>query len=239
MKNVPYKYTTLALGVASALVFGIAPSANAATVTGITIQDVGRTVSGAYSATLDNRAGLFRFGALTAPNYQGSSAWTGDVGTGTLLGEGAANPSGSFTSGFLFAGFSFVPYTYGNGFNADITDGALTISTLDFGGTYWGGGSPTNFNLALDPATLHINWVIPVANTSDYLVSFQWEHTIDSVDDPSGVYAGLKADWLIEGVAHTAVPVPAAVWLFGSGLVGLFGVGYRKSVTRNGISKVV
>ena len=239
MKKAPYKYSTVALGLVSGLMFGIAPSVNATTVTGITVQDVGSTVAGAYSAVLDNKSGLFRFGALTAPKYFGSSGWTGDVGNGTIIGQGSANLSGSFTSGFSFAGAPFVPYTFGNGFNADITAGALTISTLDFGGTYWGGGVATNFNLALDPATLQTNWVVPIGNSSDYLVSFQWAHTINSVDDPSGAYVGLTAGWLIEGVAHTAVPVPAAVWLFGSGLMALFGAGYRKSVTRRGISKVL
>ncbi len=42
----------------------------------------------------------------------------------------------------------------------------------------------------------------------------------------NGPFAGQHATF--EGVAVSAVPVPAAVWLFGSGLLGLVGVARRK-----------
>lgn len=49
------------------------------------------------------------------------------------------------------------------------------------------------------------------------------------------VYLGLASaqkvltkSWSTKGVALTSVPVPAAAWLFGSGLVGLVGVARRK-----------
>lgn len=48
------------------------------------------------------------------------------------------------------------------------------------------------------------------------------------------VYIGLsksfnfKTGYAANGVALTSVPVPAAVWLFGSGLVGLVGIARRK-----------
>jgi hypothetical protein len=38
----------------------------------------------------------------------------------------------------------------------------------------------------------------------------------------------LTKSWSTKGVALTSIPVPAAVWLFGSGLVGLAGVARRK-----------
>lgn len=50
------------------------------------------------------------------------------------------------------------------------------------------------------------------------------------VDDPSGfggVYYGLHLEGTVSAVP---VPVPAAVWLFGSGLIGLFGFAKRRKI---------
>ena len=41
---------------------------------------------------------------------------------------------------------------------------------------------------------------------------------------------GAKGKYQTTGLAVTSVPVPAAVWLFGSGLVGLAGVVRRRKV---------
>ena len=45
-------------------------------------------------------------------------------------------------------------------------------------------------------------------------------------------YAGLKDNfyyaWAVRSGDVSAVPVPAAAWLFGSGLIGLLGVAKRK-----------
>ena len=107
--------------------------------------------------------------------------------------------------------------------NADI-DGAgnLTFSTLDFGGNYAG---LQNFNLAPDGA-VQVNYVNDNGDGT-YDVNFQWSHYITTADDPSGSYVGFTARWLVDGVA-TVVPVPAAVWLMGSGLVGLGAVARRR-----------
>ncbi len=45
---------------------------------------------------------------------------------------------------------------------------------------------------------------------------------------PSGVDYGSASGIFLEGSGVSAVPVPAAVWLFGSGLLGLVGVARRK-----------
>lgn len=46
-------------------------------------------------------------------------------------------------------------------------------------------------------------------------------------DDVSG-FGGVSYDLFLSGTVGTAVPVPAAVWLFGSGLLGLVGVARRR-----------
>ena len=62
--------------------------------------------------------------------------------------------------------------------------------------------------------------------------SFNFLSTPDMVDTKGPYYGaaqfqstgnGLQSDWV------AAVPVPAAVWLFGSGLLGLIGIARRKS----------
>jgi len=64
------------------------------------------------------------------------------------------------------------------------------------------------------------------------LVACHAEELIDPAEDPFAAgFAGWTAQWDLHGVMdpiHTAVPVPAAVWLFGSGLLGLVGVARRK-----------
>jgi hypothetical protein len=46
------------------------------------------------------------------------------------------------------------------------------------------------------------------------------------VHAPSGPFGDYNANFNLQGVS--AVPVPAAVWLFGSSLLGLVGIARRK-----------
>ena len=45
---------------------------------------------------------------------------------------------------------------------------------------------------------------------------------------PGGPFANFNANFNLKGITPNAVPVPAAVWLLGSGLLGLVGVARRK-----------
>jgi hypothetical protein len=194
----------LHLAIATAL--GIMPAvAGANEIVSIKIEDVGSTVGGAYSPILDGKSGGFRFTTIDPSTYAGTSLWTGDTGTDMLWG-GNQNPAGSFTTGFLFGGAPFVPYTFGSNAVGEINiddatgDPQLVISNLDFGGEFAGA---VNFNLPPDPGTLHVNWVIP-NDDGTFKVSFQWSHYITSTDDPTFNYVGFSPRWILEGTMTIA-----------------------------------
>jgi hypothetical protein len=225
------KKTLLSAAVVSAMT--LAGAAQAVTVTSMTLSDVwnaGATTLPGYfnniGGTLgsDGAVGRFGFNAATT-----GGSFTGDTGVDMLF-EGAQQGPSVFTTGFIFATQPFLPMTnfgaYGlpsPGINADITGNSLTFSSLGFGGLFAG----TNpFWLAPDAGTLKINFLQDIGG-GDYAAAFSWTHTITSAEDPSFQYVGQKAHWVIEGVMHT-VPVPAAAWLMGSGLLGLAGVARRR-----------
>ena len=229
-----------AMGVATGLAaMTTSPTASAAAVTGFTIKDVGSNTmgSGGYSSTLDGVSGAFTFSSayLNAKTYPSANTFTGDVASGTIFGEGAANSTGSFTTGFLFTSSPFVPFTYGSGLVADegAGDGALTVTSLDFGGNYG-----VNFLLAPDGNfPLEILWSKANGNVGEWDVAMRWGHHITTAEDATGNFTNFEAQWVLEGCmttnaggkcATSAVPIPAAAWLFGSGLVGLAGVARRR-----------
>jgi hypothetical protein len=69
----------------------------------------------------------------------------------------------------------------------------------------------------------------PAGNT--FGTTFEWQ-SIDTVM-PDGPFAGSNANFSIQGnavnlPAPAVVPIPAAAWLFGSGLMGLAAIARRK-----------
>ena len=222
-KNLVSVAVTTALVCVSGVASALPVASFAIGYVGSTLNGVNGGGAGTYSATLDGNSGGFRFGNINASTYKATTGWTGDVGP--LLALGQANATGSFTTGFLFSSAPFVPFTFGAGINADI-DGSnnLTFSSLDFGGQF---GGTTNFLLPPDAGTLNVNWVVDGANANEKLVSFQWSHLITTSEDATSQFTGFNARWIVEGTA-SVVPVPAAVWLFGSGIIGLAGVARRR-----------
>jgi len=232
------KKNLISTAVTTALGLGVAGTVQAAAIVSIQVQDVGSTLNGVnggggagtFSAALDGNSGGFRFGNINPSTYNNAVAWTGNVGP--ILGQGNANSTGSFTTGFIFSSTPFVPFTFGNGMNADI-DGAnnLTFTNLDWGGNFQAGAG-TDFLLPPDPGTLNVNWVEDGASATEKLVSFQWSHLITTAEDGTGNFTGFNARWIVEGTATieggAPIPVPAAAWLFGSGIIGLAGVARRR-----------
>lgn len=210
-----------AVSLALSLAVTAAASAHAATVTSMTIEDVGSGLPGTYSSTLDGYSGAFRFAPIDDTTYYGAAYFTSDVGP---IDTGTANPAGSFSTGFSYAGAMFVPFTPGP-IVADITGGVLTIDSLSFGGTYNGAD---DFYLPPDPGTLVVHWLHQV-DATHYAYKIGWSHLIVS-DGPNPQWAAdFVTYWRLEGIATvSSVPVPTPVWLLGSGLIALAGLAGRK-----------
>lgn len=148
---------------------------------------------------------------------------TGEIGTNV------------FTTGFNFGGTGiFAPFignAAGTGnIDADITGGALTFSALDFAGIFGG----TNFFLPPDGGVVNVE-TLDDLGSGNFGVVVRY---VGTIDDPGGSFDGFAANWRLEGTMSIGggqppepIPVPAAVWLFGSGLVGLVGVARRKRNT--------
>jgi len=69
------------------------------------------------------------------------------------------------------------------------------------------------------------------AMDSVYNLSFTFAHSADNLAlnfSAIGLQGILDESWGLDNVRVDAVPVPAAVWLFGSGLLGLIGVARKK-----------
>lgn len=120
-----------------------------------------------------------------------------------------------------------------------IQGGAIPSGTLnDIAGTitmdlssyfaYWGGADFHQGTGKNDGVTSSVATGVWDSNTGLY--SLSWISNIDpSVCGPLG--ATCSAEYTFEGYAvASVVPVPAAVWLFGSGLIGLISVARRRSI---------
>lgn len=167
--------------------------------------------------------------------------------------DGSAHAINQFTTGFFFASPTsgrFGPNIINGGILADISGSSLTFSRLDWGGIFptdtTEPGAPQFFippNTfesscaditatcvgAIDYGLVMVETLTDLGN-GNYGVVVRWQGRIltpaGNVESPFGAFVG---HWRLEGVMST-VPVPAAVWLLGSGLLGLIGVAARKKV---------
>lgn len=157
----------------------------------------------------------------------------------------------SFTAGFAFNGYGFALNSLaatGSGLDFVLGDGGIQAGEVNTGDTSldftsegtkftWSGiyGLAEMFPLSPDNGfstnILTQGGVCSAAigsNQACYIL--RWEHFIH----PQSIFTG-DTVWQLEGIATfdanvdlSAVPVPAAVWLFGSGVVGLVGLARRR-----------
>lgn len=154
----------------------------------------------------------------SATNYGGLAAFVDTISADITLDD--TGLTGIGTEQLFFTGLNTLDITAGtltfdesmdSGSNASITfiDGWLT--DLNFGAEFGVLGAPEDFNSNLLSVTA--NRSVTTGNggnavTTDYILFAEWQAT---------------------ELPIAAVPVPAAAWLFGSGLLGLAGIARRKT----------
>ena len=222
------KKTLAGVAVAAALGAG-ATVANAVAITSMTLGDYDgdglQSDFNFYTPPTGNS--LNKFGA--------TGEQCGGSGCAPVAFGGATQGNGVFTTGFNFGGTGvFTPNTFGAGMVGDIGATTATFTAFDFGGEFGG----VQFNLPPDggPGNVVVADFTDLSSTlgaGNYGLTLTWVGTV-----VGGAFNGYPANWRLEGCASTTgtacvipstvIPVPAAVWLFGSGILGLVGVARRK-----------
>ena len=185
---------------------------------------------------------------LPTGNSSNSFGFTGETGCTNasdgnacdpITFDSGANGTNVFASGFILnGGATVLPKTTGS-MSADIIGEILTFGALPFAilqpgpsvsidvsltpGSFPVFGSSTNTNA--DFSFLTVEDLTSLGN-GQYGVVVRWLH-----QGPSclGCFDSLEAYIRLEGVM-TVVPIPPALWIFGSGLLGLVGMARRKKV---------
>lgn len=132
----------------------------------------------------------------------------------------ASPVTGSTTAGLDFSGWRMtwdgITINLGGGLQncGTTSDGICVTGTTDIGGTYNNGTGIASFSWS---------GVYGTGYTLDYTARIP-------AGDPSGFGLVLSGVHLVGTVQAAVVPIPAAVWLFGSGLMGLIGLVRRRKV---------
>ena len=134
--------------------------------------------------------------------------------------------TGNTIDEFTFLGAPGMHYTTSP---TNVINSSGNTATIDFSGWSWAFNGIEGFNLGSGSwgsnpdGIANIICNVDCGNGDTY--SLFYTATVPE-DEPYG-FANLTYELYLTGTV-SAVPVPAAVWLFGSGLIGLIGVARRK-----------
>lgn len=152
--------------------------------------------------------------------------------------------NGSITSGPLSFGLSELPTSVSATFmlgagsvffgNAILFTKADVVSTnLTFGDTTWTESDLDNFSMSLvvgsGVSSLTYNYFAAASLTTQGPVVLNFPLSITGTDIASGQSFEYGYTDSTQTVSAAVVPIPAAAWLFGSGLLGLIGIARKKA----------
>jgi hypothetical protein len=163
------------------------------------------------------------------------AGWT-EVSGGTvdIIGSG---PSG--TSYDLISGNGYYIDMDGSTSNSgDIRTGPFTFNpgltyslSYQLAGNQRGAGDDS-VEVFTDGGASGIVFVTRTLSQSDPFTTFVETFTVSSTTSGRIAFRGIGGDnqgLLLDNVSLTAVPLPAAAWLFGTALLGMLGIGRRKA----------
>jgi hypothetical protein len=105
----------------------------------------------------------------------------------------------------------------------------ITLESIDFFDveTAENGRTPNNAIKLFDAAD---NEIMPdTFYTPDTGGDNMWDQLVFDVDGVKRIELNLGGSGAIDNIRFTVVPIPPAIWLFGSGLIGLVGLARRKN----------
>jgi len=225
----------LASSVLAACALGASVSANAALTNGSTLNFDSAVLGGYYGTTVVGGSyfGMDTNGGGVAKNERTGLSMNDGLVLGTVQaasGSHSGAPDGSESAGidspwnfFNNTGMHYsasatnVLSASGNTASVDFSGWGVTwngIPAINMGGGAWNGNAD-----GVADVTCGVDCGDGDTFTLDYSATVP-------VGDPSG-FGGVNYLVHLEGTV-SAVPVPAAVWLFGSGLIGLAGVARRR-----------
>jgi hypothetical protein len=221
------KKTAVSVAIASALGLGAAGDANAAAITSMTITGgsffmsdgvtpgripftfigpntnlVGGYINGGLTSPFADPNAIGRFIFFNSPVnlYTAASSNIGAIPGGPV-------PTGDITGTVMTMNLSSF---FANWAGTDFNQGSATAST--------------NFvPTAGNPVPADVPGSVSCVGTECTFTNLEWQSLI-----VGGPFNGKTGTFTLSGTA-TIVPAPAAVWLFGSGLLGLVGIARRRA----------